>query len=678
MRADWVLIEAQFDDRYSGTSLIATVHPASGPLIELHFPVLAGGVVHQLIQLPVDINQIVWRHHDGTVVPEKKLVCHCVKWFERIWHMSYRILRTWLQLSDEGRAASGLTFFKTITDLSNSYRVATELCFPLPYEDWVKSFDTVNTAEFFLIESHIATWAVGPRFHVLVYADDVDVSGVNKTLASLKSQLYRFFDCTVVGSGPTTSVGVRFVDLVDVIPWIESFNADLTGTSAWVLRLRAGDVLPVHALYWLACAVADHPDSAIVYTDDDALNPSGRRCAPRFKPTWSLAHLRATNYFGNSVAVSGEMLALVGGLDEVACRHGLFEKILQIIDLKEENVIHLPAVLLHKGSDDCPDAAAWEMHAVQRHLVRRGIAATVSPTLPGCRRIRYQLPSSLPLVSIIIPTRDGLEILRRCVDSVLTKTTYARFEILVVDNQSRDPATLAYLREIEEHPAVRVLPFDRPFNFSAINNFAAGEAWGELLCLLNNDTEVITPDWLDEMVGHLMQDQVGVVGAKLFYPDGRVQHAGDTVGPGGTANHLHNRIARDDPGYCNRAAVAQDLSAVTAACLLTRRSLYFELGGLDARWLRVAYNDVDYCLRVRAAGWRVVWTPHSELYHHESVSRGKNDNWRKSLRSDFEAAVMRQRWRHIIRNDPFYNPNLNYRYPDFTPSRTPRCKKPWQ
>jgi GT2 family glycosyltransferase len=419
-------------------------------------------------------------------------------------------------------------------------------------------------------------------------------------------------------------------------------------------------------------------DAVAIYSDDDTLNSSAHRVAPRFKPDWSLAHLLATNYVGDAVVVRGAALAAVGGLDEETCRYGLFDKILQIVDLKSELVFHLPDVLLHRGEGDCPRSIAWEMHAVQRHLVRRGIATAVSPTLPGCRRIRYQLPPSPPLVSIIIPTRDGLEILRRCVDSILAKTTYARYEILVVDNQSCDPAALAYLREIAGNPAVRVLPFDQPFNFSAINNFAAGEARGELLCLLNNDTEVITPDWLEEMVGNLMQDQVGVVGAKLFYPDGSVQHAGDTVGPGGCANHLHNGIARDDPGYCNRAAVAQDLSAVTAACLLTRRDLYLKLGGLDARWLKVAFNDVDYCLRVRAAGWRVVWTPHAELYHHESVSRGKNNTWRKILRSELEVAVMCRRWRDVMRSDPFYNPNLNYRQPDFTPGRTLRIKKPWQ
>ena len=593
-----------------------------------------------------------------------------------------RVIWFYAALSHDERERTGLTVLNCWIDLTAAYKAATELRIqypPLPYADWIASFDVMSEIDWQCIAEHIERFASRPRFQVLIDAVGCSDAQISATLESLGAQCYRNFECTVFGSGFVTTsiigVDVCAVTAPEMPEWLLRFNA---GVSAdWVVRLHAGDTLSPHALYWSAFEFQNQPGATVIYADDDQLDMSGQRCSPRFKPDWSLAHLRAVNYLGCAVAVRGDALTLAGGLDEAACRHSLLDKILQIIDLKEENVIHLPAVLLHKGSTERPDSAAWEMHAVQRHLVRRGTAAAVSPTLPACRRIRYQLPASPPLVSIIIPTRDGLEILRRCVDSVLAKTTYARFEILIIDNQSSDPAALAYLREIAVHPAVRVLPFDRPFNFSAINNYAAEEAQGELLCLLNNDTEVITPDWLEEMVGHLLQDQVGVVGAKLFYPDGRVQHGGDTVGPGGCANHLHNGIARDDPGYCNRAVVAQDLSAVTAACLLTRRDLYRELGGLDARWLRVAFNDVDYCLRVRAAGWRVVWTPHAELYHHESVSRGKNDTWRKILRSELEVAVMRRRWRHVMRNDPFYNPNLNYRQPDFTPGRTLRVKKPW-
>jgi len=215
-----------------------------------------------------------------------------------------------------------------------------------------------------------------------------------------------------------------------------------------------------------------------------------------------------------------------------------------------------------------------------------------------------------------------------------------------------------------------VLRYDREFNYSAINNLAVREARGEVVLLLNNDTEVITPDWLEEMLGHLHQEGVGAVGAKLLFPYGRVQHAGDAVGPGGCADHLHADIARDDPGYCHRAVVAQEVSAVTGACLMTWRSLYQKLGGLDEKKLPVAFNDVDYCLRVQEAGLRVIFTPHAQLYHRESASRGQRS-------PDREASVMRRRWKARMRHDPYYNPNLSYRRPDFSLSDLPRVKRPW-
>lgn len=295
----------------------------------------------------------------------------------------------------------------------------------------------------------------------------------------------------------------------------------------------------------------------------------------------------------------------------------------------------------------------------------------------GCRRIRYHVPDPPPLVTIIVPTRDAVVLLRRCVESVIAGTRYAQFEVLVVDNGSQDPAARAYLDELSARGPIRVLRDERAFNFSALNNMAEGHARGEVLCLLNNDTEVMSPDWLNEMVGQLLQEKVGVVGAKLYYPDGRIQHAGDVVGVGGVANHLHAYLEQGECGYENRAVVAQDLSAVTAACLVTWRSLYRELGGLDEVHLPVAFNDVDYCLRVREAGYRVVWTPHAELYHHESASRGGRTSRTRRRESKAEAAYMRRRWRHVMINDPFYNPNFNRKRPDFSLSLVSRVKKPW-
>ncbi len=224
---------------------------------------------------------------------------------------------------------------------------------------------------------------------------------------------------------------------------------------------------------------------------------------------------------------------------------------------------------------------------------------------------------------------------------------------------------------------MRVISYDHPFNYSAINNSAVIQASGELICLLNNDTEVMNPNWLDEMVSHLLRPGVGVVGAKLYYGDGRIQHGGDAVGPGGCADHLHGGLAADDPGYQRRAACAQELSAVTAACLLTHRQLFLALGGLDEINLPVAFNDVDYCLRVGEAGWRIVWTPFAELYHHESVSRGKDVSPSQLARAKRELRYMKKRWAQRLEHDPAYNPNLSYDRPDFSLSHAPNVVLPW-
>lgn len=611
--------------------------------------------------------------------------------FVRRTLMWYRVIYTILVVPEIDCRVKGLKFFLGFYDLPKAFSIATDLRFPyepLKYSDWVTLFDQLNADDLLNIQRLIGKFSGNPYFHVIVDARDNFRKSIRQTLTSLKVQVYGKFDVTVLDgdseefdeSDDSWRFNVFNVKRSELLQWLDRFNESCkkSGSRNWVLRLRSGDVLPPNALFEYAELANKRRDERILYADHDFIDEEQQRFSPNFKPDWSLSHFLAQNYIGDAVVVRCDAMALVGGLDESACQYGLFDKILLLVGLHDEKPIHVSSVLLHKKEDDSKANASREVLAVQGYLRRREILGGVSMTLSGCREIRYQLPACLPLVSIIIPTRDAVELLRRCVDSVLEKTRYANYEILVVDNQSRDPGAVTYLKSISQRTAVRVLTFDCPFNFSAINNFAAREARGEFLCLLNNDTEVITPDWLNKMVGQALQDRVGVVGAKLLYPDGSVQHAGDVVGPGGCANHLHNGIAGDDPGYCNRAVVVQDLSAVTAACLLTKRDLYIRLGGLDERYLKIAYNDVDYCLRVREAGFRVVWTPHARLYHHESVSRGTNDTWRKELRSEFESIVMRRRWRHIMRSDPFYNPNLNYRQPDFSPSRIPRIRKSWQ
>lgn len=685
----WVLVSADLPRGHSrNASLLVQRCTTSGDDEEapLHVPV--DGRIRTLVRLPADVVSLSFNFADGygnAAIPAPDI--RRIGIVERCWRMVFRVALDWARLSPDERMTTGLTVKRAMVDLSGAYGIAIGLRVPMSYSEWIRRFETLSDEDRRLIRSHVARLPAKLAVHVVVLADgDAVPAGVLASLASLHDQLYRNFSATVLdangalGTAFDAGPGTRLVAGSAVEDWLVEFNTLLgaQGAGAWVMLLHAGDRLPEHALYCFALAAQDNPDAVLLYADEDSLDAEGNRCEPQFKPDWSLAHLREMRYIGDVAMLRGDAVAAAGGVTVDCCRYGDYDLMLRVVDAAGEYVTHVPAVLMHRWRVPDSDDAVWGLDAVRRHLVRRGVAADVTVTRDQCRRVRYKLGDFPPLVSIIVPTRDAVTLLRQCIDSLRLNTTYSRFEILVIDNGSADAQALAYLAQVAGYANARVLRYDYPFNFSAINNFAMREARGEVLCLLNNDTEVISPDWLDEMVGQLLQPRVGAVGAKLLYSDGRVQHAGDAVGIGGCANHLHAHIRRDDPGYCSRAVVAQDLSAVTAACMVTWRDLYRELGGLDEKDLAVAFNDVDYCLRLRAAGHRVVWTPHAELYHHESVSRGKANSWRRKLQARHEVMVMRRRWAREMQQDPFYNPNLSYQQADFSLSHAPRVRKPWR
>lgn len=575
----------------------------------LALPVLASGLVHEIVFLEGEAPR-----------PDPRLSIRLLGRFERFWRMVYRVARTGWQLGRR-RKDIGLTLALVLRDLPQAYARASWLR-GMSYPQWIALADRLTEADRAAIRRVMQAWDNRPRFAILPLGP---LAG-SALEASLAAQLYPHFVLT---------------------------HAQTVDDADWVLLLRPEDRLAEHALFWFAAEAQAHPHAAMIYADDDEIK-AGSRCRPRFKPGWSLIHLREIDYIGRACAIRGRALREAGGVRPGNLAGDTWELLLRVGERAADRVRHIPAVLLHRDA------------GVEKK----------TPVVP--RRVRYSLPEPTPRVSIVVPTRDAAALLRQCVESLLAKTDYPDFELLVVDNGSREPVALAYLAELERRPGVRVLRWDRPFNFSAINNFAVQEASGGVVCLLNNDTEVITSEWLTEMVSQLAQPGVGVVGAKLFYPDGRVQHAGDTVGPGGCANHLHQFLPGEAPGYCHRAVVAQELSAVTAACLVTWRSLYLQLGGLNERWLPVTFNDVDYCLRARRAGYRVVFTPHAQLYHHESVSRGRVQGWRKELRAWGEMCYMRWKWRREMRHDPFYNPNFSYLRPDFVLGPAPHIKRPWR
>ncbi len=447
-------------------------------------------------------------------------------------------------------------------------------------------------------------------------------------------------------------------------------------TGDWLAMLDHDDVLRPHALAEIALAIAEHPDANLIYSDEDKIDDEGNRYEPYFKPDYSPLMFLGQNYFNHLTVHRAEQVRAAGGWRlgyEGSQDYDLNLRILERIP--PESVIHIPKILYHWRATEGSTALATSeksyafdagLKALQNHLDKRhpGAVAKQAGEL-AIYRVEWPIPEKQPLVSLIVPTRDYADLVKMCVTSIQEKTTYENYEILIIDNQSTDPDALDLFAKLAKDPRIRVLRYDKPFNYSAINNFAVPHARGDIIGLVNNDIEVISPHWLDEMVSLALQPDIGCVGAKLYYPDDTIQHAGVILGIGGVAGHSHKYAPREHQGYFSRLMMAQDLSAVTAACLLMRREVYQEVDGLNESELAVAFNDVDLCLRVRAAGYRNVWTPRAELYHHESISRGHEITAAKQQRFQGEIEYMVRTWDSLNFIDPFYSPHLSRTVEDF-------------
>ncbi len=459
-------------------------------------------------------------------------------------------------------------------------------------------------------------------------------------------------------------------------------NALLTAANGKYVLHAQGLRLHPHAVGWIATAtraIEGGQSPHVVYWDHDTLDASNARHDPDFKPDWNPAMLRACNYLHGAYAVMAKHLNAVGGLgdDDISSEgwdlalratEGLDNGPLQTATsaIHGRQIVHIAAVLSHhlapapSGAVGAAATPRQRQALVARHIGRLQKKATVS-AVGDMVRVQYDLPPRVPRVSIIIPTRDGLALLRQAVESIKAHTDYANYEIIIVDNQSQHAETLDYFRALTSDGIANVIPFDAAFNYSAINNAAARHANGELLCLLNNDIEVISPHWLTEMVGHAMQTDTGAVGAMLYFPDDRIQHAGVVLGLGGYAKHVFAHQPRTGlatrPGPLWRTRATQNYSAVTAACLVLRRSVFDEIGGFDEQFV-IEMNDVDLCLRIERAGYRNLWTPHVELYHHESASRGYDHSAERRARAEAEAQRFAKRWGTLLQQDPCYNRNL--------------------
>ncbi|MDP5254327.1 MULTISPECIES: glycosyltransferase family 2 protein [unclassified Vibrio] len=444
----------------------------------------------------------------------------------------------------------------------------------------------------------------------------------------------------------------------------------------WTALLDHDDELHQHALYHIVKQVNLAPDTELLYSDEDKMSEDGARFDPHFKSDWNLDLLYSQNYVSHLGVYKTAIIKRIGGFRLGYEGSQDFDLLLRYSrEIDHANIVHIPKVLYHwrviEGSTASgADAKSYtteagikalkdHFHALAKNVdVERGLQDNLY-------KVTWPVQDN-PLVSLIIPTYNGHEITQQAIDSILEKSTYHNVEILLVDNNSDDPDALAYFDQLSQHEQVTVLRYPYPFNYSAINNFAAQHANGEVLGLINNDIEVISPDWLTEMVSHALREDIGCVGAKLYYPNDTIQHAGVVMGIGGVAGHSHKHFKRSAHGYFSRLQIVQNYSAVTAACLVIRKSVFDQVQGLNEEHLSVAFNDVDFCLKVKQAGYRNVWTPYAELYHHESISRGAEDNPEKVARFNTEMEYMMRTWATHQQPDPFYSPNLSLTSEDFS------------
>ena len=520
----------------------------------------------------------------------------------------------------------------------------------MDYADWRQRWVEIDDTARDRIDKLVAALPHRPTFTILVPVDGANESLVAATVRSVTAQRYPDWVLRLTCDEPRGSAVVATVDEVDDdrVQFTESASV---APSDWVARLSPGDLLGEAALFAVADVATSHSDTAVVYTDHDHVGPDGRLVDPHMKSDWNPDLLAGMNYFGILTVYRRDLWDIYAA-DSVDA-HDLALKV--VTGLEASQVVHIPHVL-----------ATLQVSGDGTHLV------------PTTVRVTHPLPDPPPRVSVLIPTRDRGRMLERCLSTVRGNTDYPDVEIVVVDHESTETRARKVLDGLTGEVNTRVIKFGGPFNFAAMINRAAEVATGEVLVLLNNDTEVIDNGWLTDLVAHVSRPEVGVVGALLVFGDGTIQHAGVHPGVGGLMGHGHKHRPGNDPGYFARLLVAHEVAAVTGACLAIEAATWRQLGGLDEESLAVAYNDIDLCLKARQAGLRVIFTPHARLVHHESVSRGVDDDPTRRDRLEREAAIMRGRWGAALDVDPAYNPNLSLDGEAFTPAVEPRVALQWQ
>lgn len=582
---------------------------------------------------------------------------------------------------------------KSLIDLYNYYNnCVSTLDNQGSYQEWIEinECDNPNILEIKSVEGKFSDCVL---FSIVIPTYNTEERYLRECLDSILNQSFSNFEICVADDN-SPNIRVREVlseyqnrdKRVKVI--FRENNGHISEASNSALSLSVGkfivlvdhdDVLAENALYYVAKAIIENPNVKIIYSDEDKIDEIGNRSNPHFKSDWNPDLFYSQNYVSHLGVYSNEIIRKIGGFRkgvEGSQDQDLLLRCLPYVNHQE--IFHIPKVLYHwrmivgstaSGAGEKSYTTGAGIRALTDYFDKNGPSGVVVEQgfVPNTYKVNWPIPNPAPKVSLLIPTRDGKDITEQAVRSILEKTTYPNYDILIIDNGSEKAETLEFFEQIQkEDSRVRVIRYDYPFNYSAINNFGVKHTDGEIIGLINNDVEVISPEWLTEMVSHAIRPDIGCVGAKLYYSNDTIQHAGVITSLGGVAGHSHKHHPRNSVGYFHRLVLVQNLTAVTAACLLVKRTIYNEVGGLNEKDLTVAFNDVDFCLKVHSAGYRNLWTPYAELYHHESISRGAEDNPEKIARFNREIAYMQKTWTKLLERDPCYSPNLTKAREDFS------------
>ncbi|MGI6010588.1 MAG: glycosyltransferase family 2 protein [Ruminococcus sp.] len=594
-----------------------------------------------------------------------------------------------LRLAKKGRRYMASHGLKALI-IKGAGKIAGRRKAPVSYEKWLpKHLPTAAQ----LARQKETTFDYMPKISIVVPLYRTPESYLEQLIQSVKDQTYENWElCLSDGSGENSPLKrilerhlkeekrIKAVFHEKSLKIAENTNAAIeAATGEWIAFADHDDILTPDALFSCVKEMNAHRDAEIIYSDEDKMSMDGHKFfQPHFKPDYNPDLLCTVNYICHLFLAKRSIVDQAGMLRGEYDGAQDYDFIFRCVETSR-NICHVPRILYHwrsheDSTSENPESKLYAFdagqRAVQAHYDRMGIKAEVTKgEYLGLYRTRF-IRDYDPLISIIIPNKDHTEDLERCIRSIEEKSTYKNYEYIIVENNSTQEKTFAYYKELEmRNPKVHVVYWEGIFNYSAINNFGATYAKGEYFLLLNNDTEIINPDCLEELLGYCMREDVGAVGARLYYEDDTIQHAGVVIGFGGIAGHCFVMQPRGYTGYCHRIICAQDYSAVTAACMMVKRSVFEEVGGLSEE-LQVAFNDIDFCMKIRKTGRLIVYNPYAELYHYESKSRGLEDTPEKVARFNREIAVFEKKWPDIFRTgDPYYNPNLTLDSQDFSLKR---------